>query len=354
MNIVFRVDSSRTIGSGHLMRCLSLAANLKKEYNANIYFICRDLDGNLARLVLDNRYNLILLNRTEFNEILQGYGKWLTVTQKYDAEECIAILRQKSIFADKLIIDSYAIDSEWEKMLRPFTKEIMVIDDLANRKHDCDILLDQNLYADMEFRYVGLVPKQCNLLLGPRYALLREEFYIAEKKKRVRDGSINNILVFFGGVDATNETKKTLRALDLLKWEPLRVNVVVGSSNPHKIEIKDICDKHSNWNYLCQVDNMAELMNEADLAIGAGGSTTWERCFLGLPAMVIAVAENQVQIAIDCDKEGIIKYLGYYNTISSEDIKNYIIRISNNGYMDLLRNCVMQGKNYGRTECLFA
>ncbi len=316
-----RVDSSLLIGSGHLMRCMTLARRYSKD-GENVIFICRDLAGNMADLVQKNGLVLKMLPMAEVNRVLNGYAKWLTVTQEQDALETIGIVKAIGK-VDRLVVDSYAIDETWETLLRPYVGEIMVIDDLANRQHDCDILLDQNFYLNKESRYQGHVPEHCQLLLGPKYALLREEFYQVRKSMRVRDGYLRNILVFYGGVDATNETSKAIQALQNL-WDTgvlhdVQVTVVVGASNERKEDIASRC-KQAGFRYLCQVSNMAELMAEADLMLGAGGSTTWERCFLGLPAVVTAIAENQVQICEDCAKEGLIFYLGYWDKVRQEDI----------------------------------
>ena len=268
--IAFRVDSSTQIGSGHLMRCLTLAEKLNCQ--EKIIFISRNLSGNISNLVLKKGFKLILLKNEDLDLNLRGYEKWLTVRQEQDAKETIEAI--KNLNLELLIVDSYAIDVKWEKMLRPYVKKIMVIDDLANRKHDCDILLDQNYYQDIEIRYTGLVPEYCKLSLGPQYALLRDEFYEERKHLRVRDGSIRRILVFFGGSDQTNETMKAIQALVAIRRTDISVDVVVGGSNKNKEAVKRFCRQHENMNYYCQVNNMAELIHKADLAIGAGGSTT--------------------------------------------------------------------------------
>jgi len=316
-HIVFRVDSSTQIGTGHLMRCLTLADALKNI--AMITFISRDLQGNLNHLIKAKGHCLLQLPRGEQVDGLLGYEQWLTVPIKLDADQTKKLLGVK--FPDYIIIDHYAIDESWELMLRSYAKKIMVIDDLANRKHHCDILLDQNYYCDMDNRYTGLVPDGCKLLLGPQYVLLREEFYKARNKIRHRDGVIKNILVFFGGSDLTNETMKVLKAIEKLQSEDIAVNVVVGERNLYKKNVELFCQQHENIYYYCQVNNMADLMNQADLAIGAGGTTIWERLFLGLPTIVIAIAENQVKICEDCDRAGFIKYLGQSSNIIVEDIR---------------------------------
>ena len=167
------------------------------------------------------------------------------------------------------------------------------------------------------------MPKHCQLLLGPKYALLREEFYQVRKSIQIRDDHLCNILVFYGGVDATDETSKAIRALQTLQDTDVlcdaQVTVVVGASNERKDDIAYRC-KQVGFRYLCQISNMAELMAEADLMLGAGGSTTWERCFLGLPAIVTAIAENQIQICEDCAKVGLIFYLGYWDKVHQDDI----------------------------------
>lgn len=327
MLVCFRVDSSRMIGSGHLMRCLTLAGQLYKEKQADILFLSRDLPENLTKLVRGQGYRLALLPRVATDESLTGYASWLTVTQDEDAKDCIKIMSEE-VPIEIMVVDSYAIDETWEKQIRPFVRKIMVIDDLANRKHDCDILLDQNFYLDKDTRYQELVPKTCQLLLGPQHALLREEFYEAGKHLRNRDGRIRNILVFYGGSDLTNETMKALQAIVRLdNCNRLTVNVIVGASNPHRNKVKMFCQQYEFLHYYCQVDNIAEFMNKADLSLGAGGTTTWERCFLGLPTIVTAIAENQVKICEDCATKGLIYYLGLWCTVYEDDILKEILQL---------------------------
>lgn len=321
MIAVFRVDASTQIGSGHVMRCITLAQKLKKEKHADVYFVMRLLDGNLIDLVKSKGFTIYILPKAPVDNSLEGYAKWLTVTQLEDAEDTKAVI-SKIPEIDLLVVDSYAIDCGWESMLRPYVKQIMVIDDLANRMHDCDILLDQNFYLNKEERYNGLVPEDCKLYLGPKYALLREEFYITKEHLRKRNGSINNILVFFGGSDLTNETEKAIKAIKLLNKPDIKVNVVVGFSNKHKEIIKKQCRSHPQFYFYCQVNNMAELMNEADLAIGAGGTTILERWFMELPSIVISVSDNQTKICEDCAEAGLFKYLGKYSEVSVQDIIN--------------------------------
>jgi hypothetical protein len=163
----------------------------------------------------------------------------------------------------------------------------MVIDDLANREHDCALLLDANFYLHLNRRYKGLTPLGTSLLLGPQYALLRSEFLQVERSEK-RTGDVRRIFAFFGGSDPTNETEKLLTALQHIQRRTFELDIVVGAGNPRKQEIERKCRLLENVHFFCQIDNIAELMAHADLAIGAGGTTLWERCYLALPSIVIA------------------------------------------------------------------
>lgn len=327
MNVIIRADASTSIGSGHVMRCLTLAHRLKKEKNTKVVFVMRVLPGNLIGVVEKQGFEVLKLPPANQKYSLSGYGLWLTVPMDVDAQQTIEILQHYlqehgCDVADRLIVDSYALDEQWELLLRPYCNEIMVIDDLANRRHDCDILLDQNFYLNKEVRYAGLVPEHCKMLLGPEHALLREEFYEAKKHLRKRNGNIKNILVFYGGSDLTNETEKAIKALVQLHDEgySFTADVITGLSNSRRENIKNLCSKYHFLHYYCQVSNMAEFMNKADLMLGAGGSTTWERLYMELPALVTAVAENQIQGCRDCSQAGIIEYLGINDDVRVDTI----------------------------------
>ena len=332
MLAVIRADASTSIGSGHVMRCLTLAHRLKKEKNAKVVFVMRVLPGNLIGVVEKQGFEVLKLPPANQKYSLSGYGLWLTVPMDVDAQQTIEVLQHYlqehgCDSVDILIIDSYALDEQWEQELRSYCNKIMVIDDLANRRHDCDILLDQNFYLNKDVRYAGLVPEHCKMLLGPEHALLREEFREAKKHLRKRDGNIKNILVFYGGSDLTNETEKAIEALVQLHNEgySFTADVITGVSNSRREKIKKLCSKYHFLHYYCQVSNMAEFMNKADLMLGAGGSTTWERLYMELPALVTAVAENQIQGCEDCSQAGVIDYLGESEKVTVDVIVNALL-----------------------------
>ena len=325
MKVVFRTDSSLKIGTGHVMRCLTLAEQLQ-TVNANISFICRELPGNISDLIEKNGYKVFRLSYSE-NKIEPedngDYAQWLNVTKDVERKQTSEILMNMKDRIDWLVVDHYALDSEWEKEMRQIVDKIMVIDDLANRPHDCDLLLDQNLYHNHETRYDNLVSSTCKKLLGPEYALLRPEFLKARKSLRNKDGRIRRIFVFFGGSDPTNETTRALKAICSLKRPDLAVDVVVGNTNPHKEQVVKSCLSLPGASYYKQVSNIAELMAEADLSIGAGGTATWERCCLGLPSLVIAVAKNQEETVSCLDNRGAVYYAGKAG-LESHHTKNRI------------------------------
>lgn len=317
MDTFIRVDASVEIGTGHVMRCLTLAHRLKKDGHM-VAFICRGAEGDCITLIEQQGFIVYTLPPCD-----DSLWNFVAEYWKKDAYETIEILKQYNV--EKLIIDHYSIDIKWEQLIRPFVKSIMVIDDLANRKHDCDILLDQNFYLGMETRYEGLVPSSAKMLLGPSHALLRDEFIEAKKHKKPFNGKVERLFIFFGGSDPTNETEKVLLAIKpIIDQYKLVVDVVVGNSNPNKSKIKQICDEIKNAHFHCQVSNIADLMAQADLAIGGGGATTWERIFMKLPSIVIIIAENQKKVSMDVEKLGVLKIIGESKNVSSKDIYRFL------------------------------
>lgn len=314
MKVVFRADSADFLGHGHISRCLTLAALLRTK-GCKVTFICRDLPGNIAFLVREKGFGVHLLPANQ--------GTPETEIEPADAAETAAILKATS--PDWLIVDNYKLGYDWEKQQRPFAKKIMVIDDYFNRKHECDLYLNQNLPESYKEEAVKAnLPAACQILIGPQFALLREEFLEARSHLHRQNGQSRNLFVFFGGSDPTNETAKALSAIKNIRHRLGSIEVVVGASNRNKEEIYDKCLEIEAIHYV-QINSIAHLMSRADLAIGAGGATTWERCCLGLPTITIAVADNQEGIARLCAARGAAIYLGSSKTVTELDIQHAII-----------------------------
>jgi len=322
MKAVIRTDSSPTIGSGHLMRCLTLADVLRRN-ETEVVFVCRNLPGNLSNLCRRNDFSVRLLpnhspSDTEENSC-NDYSHWLGTDWLTDATETENILHELAPI-DWLIVDHYALDRRWESCLSIVVNNIMVIDDLANRPHECQLLLDQNFYKQIGKRYEHLVPSTCQQLLGPAYALLRPEFIEARRSLRESHNRIQNILVFMGGADRDNVTAKVIKAIAAPGRTDLSVNVIGGEANDQRENIFDFCRSHEGFNYHERVLNMAEMMMSADLAIGGGGTSTWERCYLRLPAITIILAENQRDMTETLAEYGAIINLGWHTDVTEGKI----------------------------------
>jgi len=304
MNIAIRVDASTQIGTGHLIRCLTLADALKQR-GVQIRFVSFQMPEYFQDLLTTKGHEFMMLNNglSEINSGDLSHSHWLSTSQYIDAQNTVQALAGQ--IWDWLIVDHYALDYRWESVLRQTAKNILVIDDIADRHHDCDVLLDQNFYTDMNTRYTGKVPGHCQLLLGPDYALLRDEFRQLHEQAEPHTGSVKRILVFFGGMDKGNYTTRAIKAVDKIDSHDLHVDVVIGAQHTHRQQIESVC---VDRNFFChvQTNQMAELMTAADLSIGAGGSATWERCCLGLPTLTICTADNQRKQIADAASEGLL------------------------------------------------
>lgn len=323
MNICIRADASRSIGSGHVMRCLTLADRLRTGAGASVVFLCRALEGNLIAYIRARGYPVGVLPTDE--------SAAAGAAQAVEAAWMVEWLAEHTAGRppDWLIVDHYGLDRRFEQRIRPYVKKLMVIDDLANRAHMCDVLLDANLGRARDVRYRSLVEPETRLLLGPQYALLRPEFAALRPRVR-RDGQIRRLLVSFGGVDPTGETGKALEALASLTEVGVAATVLAGQSNPLARSLAARCAELRNVQFIPHSDRMAALMLEADAAIGAGGSSTWERCCLGLPALVVTVADNQEALTEAAAREGAVRWMGTASEVGSDRIRDAVLALRRN------------------------
>lgn len=306
MKILFRTDASADIGTGHVMRCSTLAEELQAQ-GANVHFACRHLPDNLQSMLLAKGFTVSLLDHipeiSEKDTSVLPHSHWLDISQTEDAAATLNAIKNDTF--DWIIVDHYALDKCWEAVMRPAAKKIMVIDDLADREHACDLLFDQNFHLDQHHRYQHLVPKDCRMLIGPEYALLRNEFKRCRTQADIRSGSVKSILVFFGGVDQFDFTSKAVLALANIRDADLTVDVVIGAQHPAREALVASCAVYG-FHLHIQTSHMAELMLKADLSIGAGGGAVWERACLKLPTISIAIADHQISQLNDLSQTGMI------------------------------------------------
>lgn len=308
MRVAFRTDASIEIGTGHVMRCLTLAATLR-ERGATCVFLCRPHDGHLLDIIAGEGHSTFAMPCTEavgasVADTPAGgdpaHAAWLGAEWPDDAQHSLQALADHTggTAVDWLIVDHYALDARWEAALRPACARLMVIDDLADRPHDCDLLLDQSLGRTPD-EYRELLPPGATVLVGPQFALLRPEFARlrdASLARRAARPALRRLLVTMGGVDKDNATGHILDALAACALpSDVKITVVMG---PHAPWLEQVRNQAAQMRFatevLVGVRDMARIMAESDLAIGAAGMTAIERCALGLPTVIVAQACNQV------------------------------------------------------------
>ncbi len=312
---VFRADASLKIGTGHVMRCLTLADALAVN-GMECQFICAELSGHLADVIRGRGYAVQLLAqgtgtpspRSESG----GHSSWLSTGWEEDSQQVRALLGEST--PDWLVVDHYAVDRRWEKSLADACGRLLVIDDLADRPHDCTLLLDQGV-GRRSSDYNGLVGLNCHCLAGSQYALLRPEFreWRDYSMTRRRNFRAHRLLVTMGGVDAPNATGAVLEVLKRGLLPPdAKIDVVMSAHAPWLADIRDrvrampcATEVHVN------PPSMARLMADSDLAIGAAGTTALERCCLGLPTLQVVIAQNQEHGAAALELAGACLCLGW-------------------------------------------
>ena len=307
--VIFRTDASLEIGTGHVMRCLTLASVLR-ERGVLCQFVCREHPGHLVDQIRHRGFDAYVLPfvcKLASGGTLPGSSQsahlpgtdWVT-----DAQQTRDLLNDTLV--DYLIVDHYALDVNWERSLRSSCRQLMVIDDLANRFHDCDILLDQNLHTDAVLRYRPLVPASCRLLLGPSHVLLSPAF--DAPAPRLRNGEIRTVLVYFGGNDINNQAGRTVEALT--HFPDIHADVILGTAHPYREMVFAAARGYGQLRVIDNCTDMAGAMRWADLGVGTCGMAAWERCAVGLTTLVSVSADNQREDAEALDRLGAVEHLG--------------------------------------------
>ena len=304
--VVFRVDVSPVIGVGHVMRCLTLANSIRKfKPDYKIHFLFKSLTASMRKLLELKNIDYSVLqdlgpDLSAIESVPLKHSSWLGSSQNDDANAVIKFITGKCV--DWLVVDHYGIDCRWESLVKPLVKNVLVLDDLADRKHNCDVLLDQNYYSNSEMRYVDKVSSNSCMLLGPNYALLREEF-IASRCLCSPRKTVNRILIMFGGVDFDCYTIDALEAVSRTALK--NVDVVIGNDHPQKAAVTSFANKNL-FKIHIQTEKIHDLMAQADLAIGAAGASSWERCAVGLPTICLSVADNQNEILKELSNKRVV------------------------------------------------
>lgn len=333
MNVIFRADASLTIGTGHVMRCLTLAKQLKLR-NVQSYFVCRAHDGHLATVIEQEDFEVILLPlvptiNKDVRLAVNTYDDWIGAPPKLDAFDVAEIALKFD--ARWLVVDHYGIDKLWEAAFKAKATQtgIVAIDGQANRTHDSDILVDPTYSDEGEKRWDGLLPATCLRLVGPKYALLRREFY-EFKIRKISKNTQHKVFISFGGVDKFNLTGLIIKALLDISQVDIKLEVLLGKTNPHIPLLKTLYSDNKKVTLYIQPPNVAEIMGLADISISAGGTTILELCKLGIPTLLIITAQNQSQMATSLDMGGYVKCLGHAKTIDINELKHNVINLITN------------------------
>lgn len=306
MRIAIRVDATPEIGTGHLVRCLTLADALRTSGGQAAFFTSA-LPGRWAGTV-----------RARGHELHEA-----AAAMPPGGAEDVEWMRSQLQGAawDWLVVDHYRIDAVWERAVLPSGARLLAIDDLADRRHDCDLLLDQNFLPDRESAYRGLVPARAGFLLGPSFALLRPEYAAARASLPRAQRRLDRVLVFFGGSDQRNLTERALEALAHPALRRLHADVVCGYDPVKRARVDALALARGRTTVFGPREHLADLMAAADVAIGAGGATTWERMCLGLASLTVTVASNQEEVAAWLASQHLIKLLGPADAVTAGDMR---------------------------------
>lgn len=332
MRLTVRADSSIRIGNGHITRCLTLVDEIKRQVmsdssiSVDVCFICRDLPGNCIEQITSRGYTVALLPKVDTPDDKShdlDHSNWLGVDWMCDLAQTLSVLDASPSL---MLVDHYSIDAHWHQMFRQHhpTTKLIAIDDLANRALDVDLLLDQTAKRQKD-DYIPLTPPHCVHLCGSEYALLNSRFHTLRaeaKHRRSHTRQIQNILVTMGGTDPDNATSKVLTSLSRLMSASFTpdTHIVMGSHAPYLADVKTYIQHYPKMTLHVDTNKMPELMLNADIAIGAAGTTSWERCCLGLPTLMFINATNQSLIANELAAQKAAINLGMLTNVSAQTI----------------------------------
>lgn len=318
--VLFRVDSGSKIGIGHVRRCANLATSMKNS-GIECVFVCLDLPNNISNFLRENGFRVYTTDISvkelgwvgSYTDQYHGLGdKTFSHADQLATGKII-----DSIKPSLIIVDHYFLAQKWETHFKQKGIAIVVIDDLANRPHNCDILIDQNFFgSEARNRYKNLVPAHSKKLFGPSYALIERKYANSRNLKKFDEGD-TKVLISLGGSDPDNVTGLILQFLLDSNLPNLSYKVVLGPSNIFRKEIETQLSDAANFKIFYSPESLFDLTHESDIVIGAGGSSTWERMALGTPSLIVGIAENQMEISQFLADKGLIIYLGKSEELNS-------------------------------------
>ncbi len=326
MDVAFRADSSGQIGTGHLMRCLTLADALRAR-GARATFLMAPSGAAWREMIQARGHQLKIIEGGAAADAGAplAHAAWLPWSQAADATASLTALDRP---VDLMVVDHYALDARWETALRAKAARILAVDDIADRRHDCDALLDQNPQNPEIDRYAGLAPSTAQRFIGPRYALLRPQFAVERAARPAQSGRVKRIAVFMGGMDEAGATLWALEALAQPALAHIAVDVVLGGQSRQLAAVRQAVAARPGTTLHVDSADMARLVAAADLAIGAGGVAAIERCCLGLPTIAVSVAENQKPALAWLHRYGATAYLGDFSQTSPSALASALIALS--------------------------
>lgn len=297
MNVAIRVDGNVEIGVGHVLRCLTLAHKLA-SFGVQCTFFVRNISSYLSRNI-SSSFNLILLDSSDADfKVTDNYSTWRGVGEEFDAKEFLS--KATTIDFDAVIVDHYGLGCRWEKTVSTSFDHTIVLDDLANRRHVCNVLVDQSL-GRLISSYFNLVPSTCEILVGPKFALLRDEFSNVNQNVEKQ----YDILINFGGADKENYTEHVLGMLaTCANMHKHSIKIIIGSDYPYTLGLERRVEKLGlKFKLVENPNNVAREISECSIAIGAGGVSLLERSALGVPSIIYAIADNQEHICAEYERQ---------------------------------------------------
>ena len=326
-----RTDASPVIGGGHFVRCLNLANFLTKK-GAKVSFLSRNLGRDLASQIAAANCDAIDLpsNDTTITQHADNYQSWLGAEEQNDIDECLNLISDRE--SSSIIVDHYGVNEEWISIAKKSCRKLIVLDDLAERRLDVDIVVNQNL-GWLAKDYVNLVGPKTKLLIGPQYALLSENYASARGnlKRDFTNPEPLRILVSLGGADIENVSGQVARALERFQTkDDFVVTIVLGPMNPNLNKLNQICERSGGKVKILQgADNLVDAYTFHDIAIGAAGGSSWERCCLGLPTILVPIAANQKRAATELQQVGAGFLLDFLQDNFEDDLAQALRQMSN-------------------------